>query len=233
MASNQFDELIDALGKKLGALDNQVEKWVGESATLQETFAPITSALTASFGEQSAPVGIFSQAVDTYEDLSRQVAQANVPEIQRSAALGLLNLRFYIMLNAFLSAASETMQKTALNEGLDPAQTLLKSYYAPYFFERRPISTDDMIAMLEADLTQLRESPRDTKGVMSALRIRKGTFSSLAEMYCSHYPLLYYYAQQLEQIRPSKDPAVIDAIEQAIEKILTQVRQNKKRSETR
>ncbi len=120
------------------------------------------------------------------------------------------------MLNGFLAACRESLEKAALNESLDPAGLVVKSYYTPFFFDRSGLTTDEVRQMLDADLEQLAGISRDLRGALAAERIRKGTASMLAESYCPNHPALYPRVAVLEKIKLRKDPAVIDEVAGAI-----------------
>lgn len=207
---NAFSGVIDALGEEFGALDNQIEKWRGREEVMAAFFPQIGAALEAHFPPDSAPVTIFSQAATRYQSLLAGLdGDAN----------GYLNLRFYIMLNGFLAACQESLEKAALNESLDPAGLVARSYYTPFFFERAALTTAEVRQMLAADLEELAGISRDMRGVLAAERIRKGTVSMLAESYCPNHPKLYPLVAALEKIRARKDPAVIDEVAGALAEI--------------
>lgn len=207
---NAISGVINALGEEFGALDNQIEKWRGREQGLTAYFPQIKAGLKAHFAPDSAPITVFEQAVHRY-----QILQTGLD----GDTNGYLNLRFYIMLNGFLAACAESLEKAALNEALDPAGLVAKSYYAPFFFERAALTADEVRLMLAADLEQLAATGRDLRGVLAAERIRKGTTSMLAESYCPNHPALYPLVAVLEKIRARKDPAVIAEVTDAIEAI--------------
>jgi len=200
---NAFSGVIAALGEEFGALDNQIDKWRGREKALAAYFPQIEAELKAQFPPGSAPITIFEQAVHHYQSLLTGLDEE---------AIGYLNLRFYIMLNGFLAACAESLEKAALNESLDPASLVVKSYYNPFFFERAALIAGEVQQMLAADLEQLAGISRDMRGILTAERIRKGTVSMLAESYCPKHPALYPLVAGLEQIQARKDPAVIDEI---------------------
>jgi hypothetical protein len=204
---NAFSEVIAALGEEFGALDNQIEKWHGREKTMAAYFPQIEIGLKAHFAPDSEPITVFEQAAHHYQSLLTGLA---------GDANGYLNLRFYIMLNGFLAACRESLEKAALNESLDPAGLVVKSYYTPFFFERAALTTDEVRQMLDADLEQLAATGRDLRGVLAAERIRKGTASMLAESYCPKHPALYPLVAALDKIRARKDPSVIDEVAEAI-----------------
>lgn len=207
---NAISGVIAALGEEFGALDNQIEKWRGREEALAAYFLQIDAGLKAHFPPDSAPITVFEQAVQRYQSLLNGLDED---------ANGYLNLRFYIMLNGFLAACRESLEKSALNESLDPAGLVVNSYYTPFFFERAALSTDEVGQMLAADLEQLAGASRDMRGVLAAERIRKGTASMLAESYCPNHPALYPLVAVLEKIKARKDPAVIDDITGVLNKI--------------
>jgi hypothetical protein len=198
--------VIDQLGKQFGSLDNQVEKWTNQGLAIDRFLPIITDSLANHFPSESYPVMTFKQASARYQSLRSGLTDTEKP------ARGYLNLRFYIMLNGFLAACQESLEKAAWNDSLDPTVLLEKSYYTPYFFERVTYTREEIISLIDEDIARLENSPQDQKGVLTALRIRKGTALTLTESYCPLHPRLYPLVAALEQVPVSKDPAVIIAI---------------------
>ena len=207
-----MNAIIQVLGETLGHLDNQVEKWIGREDQIRALLPHTREQLLNHFPENSVPIRIMAHAEHTY----RQLLAALSPEEQ--TANGYLNLRFYIMLNGFLAACQESLEKVKHNHSLDPAVLVEKSYYTPYFFDRVTYTREEIIDLLDEDIARLETASLDQKGVMLALRIRKGTALTLTESYCPLHPRLYPLVAELEQVPISKDPAVITSI---IEKLTT------------
>ena len=116
------------------------------------------------------------------------------------------------MLNGFLAACDESLEKYKHNHSLIPADLVEKSYYTPYFFERVVYTRQEITALLDEDIQRLESTNPDQKGVLLALRIRKGTALTLTESYCPLHPRLYPLVAELEQVPVSKDPATITQI---------------------
>lgn len=224
MAAQSFDDILAALGRQFGQLDNAVEKWAALGADLAEYDAAIREALLAQFGAGSAPEQIFTQAAAKRDALAAALPAKALADEGQPMAAGYLHLRCFVYLNGFLQACAESVEKVRLNAGLDAAELVEKSYYRPYFFERVTISTDEVVAMLEADLARLREMPQDKKGVVGALRIRKGIVSTMVESYCPAHPWYYPLAARLDAIPTSADPAVIGQIEAQLAEILAGIK---------
>ena len=201
-----FQPVLDALGAEFGPLDNAVEKWAALSPSLLAHLPTIHAALDAHFPPESAPQRIFREGINSYQALL-----ANLQPDEETAT-GYLNLRFYIYLNGFLSACQESLEKHAYNDSLDPAALVEKSYYKPFFFQRADISSEEILSMLESDLAQLNAVPRDRRGVLLALRTRKGVVSTLTESYCPTHPGLYPLVQQLNGIQAQNSPQVIEEV---------------------
>lgn len=218
---------LDALGAAFGPLDNAVEKWASLASDLLTHLDSIHSAIDAHFPAESAPQRTFQQGVETYQSLLAAIKQSGQPGEVLATASGFLNLRFYIYLNGFLSACQESLEKYAFNDGLDPSDLVEKSYYRPYFFARAVYSTEEMIAMLEDDLAQLHAAPRDRKGILLALRIRKGAVSTLTESYCPTHPLLYPWVQRLEGVPTKNSPEMIEEILIALKAIQQHIAKEK------
>ena len=206
-----LSDTLDELGAKFGTLDNTAEKWTAQDNALTGFFEQIASELKIYFAPESTPIRVFNQAINRYQSL---LTGLNGP------SRGYLNLRFFIMLNGFMAACQESLEKAALNDTLDPAVLVEKSYYKPYFFDRVTLSTGEVRQMLAADLEQLSTASRDHKGVLLANRIRKGTVATLLETYCPAHPELYPLAAALEKIQVRNDPAVMDAVASAIKNLL-------------
>lgn len=215
-----FKPVITDLGEQFGALDNQPEKWAHQQEPLIGTFPQIRKALKAHFPAGSTPLHIFEQGSTMYTRLLDSLAESGQLRETTELATALLNLRFYILLNAFLAACQESLEKSALNDSLDPAELVKNSYYAPYFFQRSTLSTAEAIAMLQEDLSRLQSLPRETQGILLAVRIQKGVVNTLAETYCPRHPLHYPLVQKLEAVRVSSNPSVIDEIATKLEAIL-------------
>jgi hypothetical protein len=198
--------IIDTLGEVFGRLDNQVEKWVGLDAKLIPLIPEIEKALAEHFPVDSLPLKSFSDAARTYQHLLD-----SIPE-EETTANGYLNLRFYIMLNGFMAACKESLEKVGYNDSLDPVKLVEKSYYKPYFFDRVTYTKEEIIALLEEDIQRLEKTTQNQKGVLLALRIRKGMVLTLTESYCPLHPRLYPLVADLDQIAVSKDPAVIPEV---------------------
>jgi len=66
--------------------------------------------------------------------------------------------------------------------------------------------------MLEEESGKLADIPRDRSGVMVAMRIRNGVVTTLAESYCPTHPMLYPLVQDLDSVKASSDPRVIDEV---------------------
>lgn len=219
MDTYPLQPVLDALGAEFGSLDNTAEKWAALAPNLQAHLPTVRAVLEEHFPTASAPLRIFHQGAETYQSLLAEIEQSGQPDAATATAAGYLNLRFYIYLSGFLAACRESLEKCAYNDGLDPAELVEKSYYRPYFFARAVFSTDEMIAMLEDDLAQLHAAPRDKKGILLAVRIRKGIVSTLAESYCPTHPLFYPWVQQLEGIPTQNSTAMIDVIITTLETI--------------
>ncbi len=213
MTKSFFQPNLDALGAEFGPLDNTVEKWATLSPNLLAHLSAIHTTLEAYFPPESAPQRIFIEGESTYQSLLTSLQPSE------ETAIGYLNLRFYIYLNGFLSACQESLEKHNYNEGLNPAEMVEKSYYRPFFFQRADIPTAEISSMLAHDLEQLRAVPHDRKGILLALRIRKGTVSTLTESYCPTHPSLYPWVQQLDGIKAQNSPEVIGKIKSALELI--------------
>jgi len=102
-----------------------------------------------------------------------------------------------------------------------------KSYYKPFFFQRADIPTGEILSMMEDDLAQLDTAPHDQKGVLLALRTRKGIVSTLTESYCPTHPRLYPLVQQLNDIKAHNSPEMIGEVISALESILQNIVQEK------
>jgi len=215
-----FQPVLDDLGAEFGPLDNAVEKWAALSTNLLAYLPSIHAALRAHFPPESAPRRIFQEGESTFQSLL-----ANLQSSEETA-MGYLNLRFYIYLNGFLSACQESLEKHAYNEGLDPAELVIKSYYKPFFFQRADIPTGEILSMLARDLEQLRGAPHDRKGILLALRIRKGIVSTLVESYCPTHPSLYPWVQQLGSIKIQNSPEVIGDVMTMLENILQEIKRS-------
>ena len=208
-----LNPVLQALGEQFGRLDNQVEKWIGLDTKVLALLPVIRQGLDDHFPPGRYPIECFSGAVQTYQRLLDSIPA------DETIANGYLNLRFYIMLNGFLAACQESLEKAALNESLDASVLVEKSYYKPYFFDRVAYTKEEIIALLTEDIQRLEDAPHDQKGVLLALRLRKGTVLTLAESFCPLHPRLYPLVTALENIPVSKDPVLIAAIISAMEKI--------------
>ncbi|MFN2143969.1 MAG: hypothetical protein ACK2T7_01390 [Anaerolineales bacterium] len=206
---------LQALREQFGRLDNQVDKWIGHETGISALLPAIRHGLEDHFLPDSYPVACFSGAIEIYQGLLDSIPA------EETAANGYLNLRFYIMLNGFLAACQESLEKASLNESLDPAALVEKSYYKPYFFERVAYSREEIINLLTEDIQQMEDASPDQKGVLLALRIRKGTVLTLTESYCPLHPRLYPLVADLENLPVSKDPALIADTIKALNKILS------------
>ncbi|MEJ2759009.1 MAG: hypothetical protein P8046_11060, partial [Anaerolineales bacterium] len=160
MTENFFQPVLDALGAEFGPLDNVVEKWAALAPNLLAHLPNIYTTLEAHCPRESAPHHIFREGENTYRSLLAGLEQSD------ETATGYLNLRFYIYLNGFLSACQESLEKYTYNDSLDPAALVEKSYYKPFFFQRADIPTEEILSMLESDLTQLQSVTQDQKGVL-------------------------------------------------------------------
>lgn len=217
MSRKAFQEILDTLADHFGKLDNQVERWSGHQGALVALFPGIEHALSSSFAPESAPLKIFAQGKGTYLDLLGELSGAQDAEVPTA----FLNLRFFILLNAFLQACQESMDKAALNPSLDPAALVERSYYTPYFFDRVTLSSEEMIRMIGEDIKRLEAATPDRDGILLAMRIRKGVVTTLAESYCPTHPMLYPSVQDLDAVKASSDPAVIDTVKDKLEAILS------------
>ncbi len=202
--ATEFKSQLDSLGNTFGALDNQVRKWITQTELIQSFFPKITAVLAQHFPTASYPVKTFEQAAETYQILHSKLGN------DQTQSHGYLNLRFYIMLNGFLSACDESLEKFTYNQALHPVTLVEKSYYTPYFFDRVTLSREEMLTMLSADLTQLETLSLDPKGILQAIRIRKGTTLTFMESYCPLHPELYPLVADLEAIVSRKDNATIE-----------------------
>jgi len=208
MGSHDFQNILESLAGQYGRLDNQVAKWAGHQQAMIDLFPEIEQALVKSFTENNAPFTIFKQGKETYLGLLADLSSRQDAEIPTAY----LNLRFYILLNGFLQACQESLEKAALNTSLDPASLVENSYYRPYFFARVTVTREEMVHMLEEEMGKLADIPRDRSGVMAAIRIRKGVVTTLAESYCPTHPMLYPLVQDLDSVKASSDPSVIDKV---------------------
>lgn len=188
-------DLLSAIGTCFGRLDNAPEGWGEQTGSLQ-TFDPrISAALTECFGPDSEPVRTYQQSARTYHHLIRTLA----PEDQ--LVRGHLNLRFFIMLNGFLAACREAVEKADFDPTLNAAELVRRSYYAPYFFDRVTLTSEEVLTMLEEDIRQLDTLPDTPKGRAAAGRICKGTALALIENYCPLHPEIFPLAAELESYR--------------------------------
>lgn len=224
MASGGFQTILDSLADQYGKLDNQVERWAGHHQGLKLILHEVELALKSSFPEGSPPTAIFSQGQETYLKLLEDLATDGT-EFETPAAY--LNLRFFILLNAFLQACQESLDRAALNPSLDPAEQVKNSYYAPYFFERAALPGGEMIRMVEEEISQLQAAPQDSSGIMLAMRARKGIYATLAESYCPTHPKLYPLVQELDAIKASNNPGVIEVVTAKLQEILAALRAQK------
>lgn len=224
MGAVEFRKIIDDLGQQFGHLDNRVEKWAANSASLNGYNHQIKQVIADSFEAGSTPAHIFSQAVDMHQSLLEEIPARHLPADEKNIAAGYLNLRFYIYLNGFLQACAESLERAEYNPSLDPAELVKSSYYKPYFFERVTVTTSEAVAMLKDDLERLQTAPRDKKGVVQAIRIRKGVVSTLTESYCPAHPWHYPPVARMDAIKTSADPAVIEQIELILTQILQELK---------
>lgn len=224
MTAQKFRDLIEALGQQFGQNDNQVGKWAGYAGALGEFTSQIEEGLAADFETGSAPMRIFSQGAGMHQRLAAEIEERSLPDGEREIAAGYLNLRYYIYLNGFLQACAESLEKVEYNAGLNQSALVEKSDYKPFFFDRVTVTTEEIIAMLEDDLARLRNAPQDKKGVVQAVRIRKGVVSTLTESYCPAHPWHYPPVAQLDAVKASTNPAVIGEIAGRIEAILLRLK---------
>lgn len=223
MSGRAFKAILDTLAEQYGRMDNQVKQWAGHQHGLLNLIPGIEQALAEHFRPGSTPIQTFARGRDTYTDLLAELSElTNDSQTGRTAA-AYLNLRFYIMLNGFLQACQEALDKFSLNASLDPAELVQKSYYTPYFFERSNLTRVEMIRILEDEIVQLQSVPRDRSGIMQAMRIRKGVYATLAETYCLTHPWLYPLVQELDAIKASRDPGVIDQLERTLKEVLASI----------
>jgi len=220
VSAQDFRDIIQALGQQFGQYDNQVERWAAHTEALTGRFPGIQGALAASFGAGSTPAQIFTKATERHQHLAAALGQQALPPGDQITAAGYLNLRFYIYLNGFLQACAESLEKVAYNAGLNPSELVEKSYYKPYFFDRVTVSTEEVKAILQADREQLGRLPLDKKGIVQAVRIRKGVVSTLTESYCPAHPWLYPQVARLNALKNSTAPSSIGEIERQLEMIL-------------
>ena len=221
MSAQTLNEILAALGRQFGHLDNQVEKWAALGEELAAYDSQIEEALQANFGADSTPTQIFVDAAARRTGLAADLTDRPLSAEDRVLATGYLYLRFFIYLNGFLQACVESLEKVRLNAGLDAAELVEKSYYKPYFFDRVTITTDEIITMLEADLSRLQELPQDKKGVVGAFRVRKGVVSTMVESYCPLHPWHYPFVARLDGIPTSANPAVIGEVETHLSELLS------------
>jgi hypothetical protein len=198
-------DLLSVLGARFGRLDNSPEGWSEQTASLQELNPQVADALAACFGQDSEPVGTYQQAVETFQGLISELASED------RLARGHLNLRFFIMLNGFLAACRETLEKSAFDSQLNAAELVMRSYYAPYFFDRVTLSTSEVITMVEDDIRQLQTLPDTPQGRAAGGRILKGTALALGENYCPRHPQFFVLVAQLETFRIPRDQASLHA----------------------
>ena len=220
MSSHTFQTILDTLADQYGLLDNQVERWAGHHQGLIDLFPEIEQALVTSFAEDSEPIRIFEQGRDRYTQLLGDLSNNSKATDLVETASAYLNLRFFILLNAFLQACQESLEKSFHNPSLDPAELVRKSYYTPYFFDRVTVSRTEMIQMLEEEIAQILAAPRDQSGILQAMRTRKGVYATLAESYCPTHPILYPLVQELDAIKVRSNPDVVDEIANKLEEIL-------------
>lgn len=220
MSGRPFQAILSRLAEQYGKLDNQAERWAGHQQGLLNLIPEIEQALADHFPPDSAPIQIFIRGCDIYSNLLADLSKDENNSQTGPTAAAYLNLRFYIQLNGFLQACQESLDKFALNPSLDPAELVRKSYYTPYFFERSNLTRAEIVQLLEDEITQLHTAPRDRSGIMQAMRIRKGVFATLAESYCPTHPRLYPLVQELDAIKASRDPGVIDELQLKLEQIL-------------
>ena len=223
MSSRAFLAILSQLSEQFGRLDNQVERWIGRHQGLLDIFPEIEQALADHFAPDSAPIHIFERGRGTYAQLLSEISEDGNGSQTGQTAAAYLNLRFYILLNGFLQACQESLDKSALNPSLDPAELVRKSYYTPYFFERSSLTRGDVIQMLDDEIVRLNAVPRDHIGIMQAMRIRKGVFAALAESYCPTHPRLYPLVQELDGIKFSRDPGMINELELKLKEILASI----------
>lgn len=223
MDGHAFRAILTTLAEQYGRLDNQVERWAGHHEGLLNLFPEIRQTLADHFAPGCAPIQIFARGSETYSGLLSELLESGNDAQDTHTAAAYLNLRFYILLNGFLQACHESLQKSALNPSLDPAELVQKSYYTPYFFERSSLSSTEITQMLKDEIEKLRAAPRDRSSIMLAMRIRKGVYATLAESFCPLHPHLYPLVQELDAIRASSDPAVMDAVQAKLEEILAAI----------
>ena len=208
-----LSEIINQLGKQFGSLDNQIEKWTDQGPAIERLLPVIRGSLEEHFHPDSYPIKIYEEATAKYLSLLGDLSKTD------QIARGYLNLRFYIMLNGFLAACKESLEKAVWNDTLDPAALVEKSYYTPYFFERVTYTWEEILSLLDEDIARLENAPKDQKGVLLALRIRKGTALTLTESYCPLHPWLYPLVVALEKVPVSKDPTIIGEVSTALSKL--------------
>lgn len=194
---------IYALNRTFGELDNDPAKWADTGEDLAAHLPEIEQQLTESFNDDQSPVEIFRVAVKKYRELAATI------QTEGKLVQGYHHLRFYILLQAFLAACRESLDKAAIDDFDDPADLVRRSNYAPYFYARAVLTPDDVKEMLDADISRLRDAPLDRSGIVLAMRVRKGTVLALTETFCPLHPTLYPLVAELESIQLSKDPAVI------------------------
>jgi hypothetical protein len=173
----------------------------------------IEQQLAESFSDDQSPVKTFRDAAQTYLEMAETIPAGE------ALVQGYHHLRFYILLQAFLAACRESLDRAAVDNFDDPADLVGRSNYAPYFYDRAVLKPEDVKEMLDADITRLKAAPHDRSGIVQAMRIRKGTVLAFTETFCPLHPTLYPLVGELESVRLSKDPAVIGAMIEKLEAI--------------
>ena len=222
--NSAISQIKDELGAFFGALDNEIAKWTGQETCLQTYFSPIKTALTGALGAQAETVQVFLTGVKDYTALLESMNISNEPEEVIAAGVGFLNWRMFLLLNSFLLAIQEASQNFFPTEIEKIENHIRTGYYKPYFFTRPVLNTTDVLDLLEQDIHQLDEIPRDKRGLLAALRIKKGIYATLSEQYCPTHPLIYYFIGELNTSTNNAKTENIAVLHDHLSVLQTQIR---------
>ncbi|MBN2503365.1 MAG: hypothetical protein JXB38_21495 [Anaerolineales bacterium] len=222
--NSTIPQIRDELGAFFGALDNEIAKWTGQETRLQAFFPPIQAALTGTLGTQAEPVQTFHTGVADYTALLVSLHASGEPAEVIAVGVGFLNWRMYLLLNSFLLAVQEAAQKFSPAEVEKIEAYIRTSYYTPYFFTRLVIDTGDVLNLLAQDIQQLDAAPHDKRGLLVAMRIKKGLYATLIEEYCPTHPLIYYFVSELNSGTDNARIENIAVIRARLTNLQTQIR---------